>query len=74
MSPSDSVILDALRTTYYNLAVSGAQTYTILGRTFHRYDIEAIQRSIAWLEQRVDAATQPGIGGGTLLVKMGQIF
>jgi hypothetical protein len=67
-SPTDQQILDALRTAYFNLAVSGAKSYTILGRTYTRFDIDQIQKGIAWLEARVDAATQPGIGGGTCLI------
>jgi hypothetical protein len=71
MTVTDQQILCALREAYHNLAISGAQSYTINAgggsRTLTRFDLPDIQRAIAWFEERVDAAFQPGIGGGTLL-------
>jgi hypothetical protein len=72
-SVTDQQILDALRTAYFNLAVSGAQSYTINGRTFNRVDIDKLKQQISEWEARIDAAGQPGIGGGTLLTRFGQI-
>lgn len=64
---TDENLLDAFRQAYMNLALSGAQSYTINGRVFTRYDIDEIQKAITWLENRIDMSTQPNMG--TILVR-----
>jgi hypothetical protein len=68
---TDQQILDALRTAMFNLATSGAQSYTVLGRTFTRVDINDLQNAIDIYERRVAVANNPGLNGGTILVGFG---
>lgn len=70
-APTDQDILDALRGAYLSLATGGVLSYTIYGRTVTKHQIKDIQEAIVFFERRIDAATQPGIGGGTLLVGFG---
>jgi len=69
-TPSDSDILAALRAAYYALAISGTASYTAFGRTFEKVNLDDLRNEIAWWTRQVDAATQPGIIGGTLIVSL----
>ena len=69
---TDQMLLDAFRAAYMNIALRGSKSYTILNRTFFAFDLAEIQKTIAWLESRVDAASQPGFAGGTILVGTNQ--
>jgi hypothetical protein len=71
MATTDQQILDALRNAMFQLATSGAQTYTILGRTFTRLDITDLQNAIDIYERRVAVVNNPGINGGTILIGFG---
>jgi hypothetical protein len=66
---TDEQLLAAMRMAYMQLACSGAQSYTINGRMFTRFDIEDIQKAISWLETRIDLSAQPNMG--TILVQTG---
>lgn len=65
---TDQQMLDQLRFACMQIATKGADSYTINGRMVTSLDLSDMQAAIIWLEQRIDAQTQPGIGGGTLLV------
>jgi len=70
-SPTDQMILDSLRTALFNIATKGAKEYTVFGRSFTAMEMDDLQKAIEIYERRVDAATQPGINGGTLLIGFG---
>jgi hypothetical protein len=65
---TDQMMLDALKMAYFKLAISGAQSYTIEGREYTRFDLDKIQSAIVDYEIRVASATTPGFGAGTILV------
>lgn len=68
---TDQCILDGLRQAYYNLAVSGVKEYSINGRMLRKSDLPEIQKQIVFFEARIDAVSNPGIGGGTVMVQFG---
>lgn len=68
--PTDQQIVDALRQAYYNLAVGGVQSYSTMGRTFTKFDINMLLEQIKAFEWRIIQASQPGLG--TILVRTGQ--
>ena len=68
---TDQMILDSIRLSYFNLATSGAKSYTIYGRTFERYEMSAMLEQITFWESRIDAASQAGNGNGVVLANCG---
>jgi hypothetical protein len=68
-APTDIELLAEFRKAYMQMALSGAQSYTIYGRIFTRFELDEIQKAISWLESRIDLAAQPNMG--TILVKTG---
>jgi len=70
---SDAQILAALQLALLTFATSGAQSYTIHGRTFVRAQIKDIQNLIAQYESRVLATTSPGLNGATILARTNSV-
>lgn len=70
---NDAGILSSLRRAMFNIASGGANVeYTVAGRTFRKSDLEAVQRLINTYESRVAAAASPSLGGGGILVRLGE--
>jgi len=70
---SDAQILAALRLALFKFATSGAQSYTIHGRTFMRAEIDKIQSLISQYETRVLATSSPGLNGQTILARTNSV-
>lgn len=56
--PTDQQILDALRTAFHEIAVGGAASYTVNGRTWTGQNLTELQKLITVYEARVNASTR----------------
>lgn len=63
--PTDQEILDGLRTAYYEIAVNGASSYTINGRSWTALDLDKLQKGIDHYETKVSNASRRMFAGGT---------
>lgn len=54
--PTDTEILNALKTALYEIAVNGAASYTANGRTWTGLDLDKLNTAIAIYEARVARA------------------
>jgi hypothetical protein len=68
---TDQTLLNVLRTAMLEALVTGNASYAINGRQFTRIPLANIQSAITWLESRIDASSNPGVGPGVVLTHTG---